>query len=100
MRIVGGSHRGRPLIAPPDRTTRPTTDRVREALFNMLLHSPNLLTDESKTRLDGGIVLDPFAGSGPPAFNATSRGRPQSQPVELAPAARRADLPTAGACYE
>src|SRR3546814_4893425 len=89
MRIVGGSHRGRPLIAPPDRTTRPTTDRVREALFNMLLHSPNLLTDEGKTRLDGGIVLDPFAGSGALAFEALSRGALHAHLFEIDPAARR-----------
>jgi 16S rRNA (guanine966-N2)-methyltransferase len=92
MRIVGGSHRGRPLIAPPDRTTRPTTDRVREALFNMLLHSPSLLTDEGKTRLEGGIVLDPFAGSGALAFEALSRGALHAYLFEIDPQARRVIL--------
>jgi len=92
MRIVGGSHRGRPLIAPPDRTTRPTTDRVREALFNMLLHSPSLLTDEGKTRLEGGIVLDPFAGSGALSFEALSRGALHAYLFEVDPQARRAIL--------
>ena len=64
MRIVGGTHRGRPLAAPPERTTRPTTDRVRESLFNMLAHSPAFLDTEGNSRLDGGIMLDAFAGSG------------------------------------
>ncbi|WP_370151760.1 16S rRNA (guanine(966)-N(2))-methyltransferase RsmD [Ferrovibrio sp.] len=92
MRIVGGSHRGRPLIAPPDRTTRPTTDRVREALFNMLLHSPSLMTDEGKSRLEAGIVLDPFAGSGALAFEALSRGALHAHLFEIDPAARRVIL--------
>jgi 16S rRNA (guanine966-N2)-methyltransferase len=96
VRIVGGSHRGRPLIAPPDRTTRPTTDRVRESLFNMLLHSPSLMTDEGKTRLEGGVVLDPFAGSGALCFEALSRGAHHAYMFEIDPAARRAILRNAG----
>jgi 16S rRNA (guanine966-N2)-methyltransferase len=92
MRIVGGSHRGRPIIAPPDRTTRPTIDRVRESLFNMLLHSPSLLTDAGKTRLEGGIVLDPFAGSGALSFEALSRGAHHAYLFEIDPAARRTIL--------
>ena len=39
MRIVAGRHRGRRLVAPPGHDTRPTSDRVREALFNLLAHS-------------------------------------------------------------
>lgn len=89
MRIVGGSHRGRPIIAPPDRTTRPTTDRVRESLFNMLVHSPALLTDEGKNRLEGGVVIDAFAGSGALAFEALSRGALHAYLFEIDPAARR-----------
>src|SRR3546814_8965059 len=58
----------------------------------MLLHSPNLLTDEGKTRLDGGIVLDPFAGSGALAFEALSRGALHAHLFEIDPAARRAIL--------
>lgn len=92
MRIVGGSHRGRALHAPPDHGTRPTTDRVRESLFNMLLHSPSLLTDEGKTRLDGGIVLDAFAGSGALSFEALSRGALHAYLFEIDPAARRCIL--------
>lgn len=95
MRIVGGSHRGRPIIAPPDRNTRPTTDRVRESLFNMLLHSPSLMTDEGKSRLEGGVVLDPFAGSGALSFEALSRGAQHAYLFELGPAARRVILQNA-----
>lgn len=96
MRIVGGSHRGRPIAPPPGRDTRPTTDRVRESLFNMLLHSPSLLTDEGKSRLEGGIVLDPFAGSGALAFEALSRGALHAYLFEIDPAARRVILRNAG----
>lgn len=89
MRIVGGTHRGRPIAAPPDRTTRPTTDRVRESLFNMLLHSPRLMHEDGKSRLQGGIVLDPFAGSGALSFEALSRGAQHACLFEIDPAARR-----------
>ena len=92
MRIVGGSHRGRAISAPPGDETRPTTDRVREALFNMLLHSPSLLSDEGKTRLEGGIVLDPFAGSGALSFEALSRGALHAYLFEIDALARRTIL--------
>jgi 16S rRNA (guanine966-N2)-methyltransferase len=92
MRIVGGTHRGRPIAAPPDRTTRPTIDRVRESLFNMLLHSPTLMTDAGRSRLEGGIVVDPFAGSGALSFEALSRGAHHAYLFEIDPAARRTIL--------
>lgn len=92
MRIVGGTHRGRPIAAPPDRNTRPTTDRVRESLFNMLLHSPRLMTGDGRSRLEDGIVLDPFAGSGALSFEALSRGAQHAYLFETDPAARRCIL--------
>lgn len=67
MRIVGGSHKGRRLSAPDGRGTRPTSDRARESLFNILAHSP--LVD-----LDGARVVDAFAGSGALGLEALSRG--------------------------
>lgn len=67
MRIVGGSHKGRRLTAPDGRGTRPTSDRARESLFNILAHSP--LVD-----LDGARVVDAFAGSGALGLEALSRG--------------------------
>ena len=68
MRIVGGRFRGRPLATPPDDATRPTSDRVREALFNILTHG---MPDFS---LEGARVLDLFAGTGALGLEALSRG--------------------------
>jgi 16S rRNA (guanine966-N2)-methyltransferase len=72
MRIVGGSHRGRKIEAPAGRDVRPTSDRARESLFNILMHSTKLGDDAPS--LDGAIVLDAFAGSGALGFEALSRG--------------------------
>ena len=67
MRIVGGRLRGRALIAPASREIRPTSDRLREALFDILAHRyPGLL--------EGARVVDLFAGSGALGFEALSRG--------------------------
>ena len=68
MRIVGGIHRGRPLKAPPGRDLRPTSDRAREALFNILGHGM------AGVDLDGASVLDVFAGTGAFGLEALSRG--------------------------
>ena len=70
MRITGGQHRGRKLPTPP-RGVRPTTDRVREALFSILGQD-----------LDGVHVLDAFAGSGVLSFEALSRGAASATLVE------------------
>jgi len=67
MRVVAGSLRGRRLVAPKTRSTRPTTDRVREALFSVL-------TSLAGADLGGGPVLDAFAGSGALGIEAFSRG--------------------------
>jgi len=68
MRIVGGEHRGRVLKAPEGSATRPTSDRAREAVFNILEHAA----------WSGGIVgarvIDLFAGSGALGLEALSRG--------------------------
>ena len=65
MRVVAGTARGRPLVAPAGKDTRPTTDRVREAMFNAL-HSLGAIEDAA--------VLDRFAGSGALGIEALSRG--------------------------
>ena len=67
MRIVGGRWRGKPLVAPEGRGTRPTTDRTRESMASMVLSAFDLdLTDVS--------VLDAFAGSGALGLEMLSRG--------------------------
>jgi 16S rRNA (guanine966-N2)-methyltransferase len=72
MRITGGAHRGRALAAPEGRVTRPTSDRVREAIFNILAHG---LAGASGAPLpQGARVLDLFAGSGALGLEALSRG--------------------------
>ena len=68
MRIVGGSHRGRAIAAPPGRELRPTADRVREAVFNILAHGG------SGAPFAGARVLDGFAGTGAMGLEALSRG--------------------------
>ena len=65
MRIISGSARGRILKSPKGMLTRPTLDRTRESLFNML---------ESRGSLAGARVLDIFAGTGALGLEALSRG--------------------------
>jgi len=72
MRIVGGKWRGRRLDAPKDRAVRPTRDRVREALFNILEH--RRLAAEGEPALPDARVLDAFAGTGALGLEALSRG--------------------------
>ena len=66
MRIVGGEFRGRSLAAPKSNSIRPTIDRTRESLFNILSHA----YPES---LDGTRVLDVFAGTGAVGLEALHR---------------------------
>jgi 16S rRNA (guanine966-N2)-methyltransferase len=70
MRIIAGTHKGRLLQAPDGNATRPTADRVRQALFDMLLHAPWAGRDF----LAGAHVLDAFAGTGALGLEALSRG--------------------------
>lgn len=67
MRIVGGRFRGRSLAGPRSGAIRPTTDRTREALFNILAHG-------HAEQLTGARVLDLFAGTGAFGLEALSRG--------------------------
>src|SRR6185437_3843392 len=70
MRITGGTYRGRQLVAPRDLAVRPTSDRTRQAIFNMLRHKD---FDIGFT-LDGARVLDLFAGTGALGIEAISHG--------------------------
>jgi 16S rRNA (guanine(966)-N(2))-methyltransferase RsmD len=76
MRIIGGTLRSRRLEAPAGLSTRPTSDRLRETLFNVLA-----------PRIDGARFLDLFAGSGAVGLEAHSRGAARVDFVERSPAA-------------
>lgn len=82
MRVVAGRFRGRALQAPGDMSIRPTSDRVRESVFNVLAHG---LADFS---LDDVRVIDLFAGTGALGIEALSRGAAYCLFVEDAPDAR------------
>ena len=78
MRIISGIYKSRALQAPKGDQTRPTSDRARETLFNMLVNM---------TEIDGARVLDLFAGSGAFALEAISRGASSAVCLEKAPQA-------------
>jgi 16S rRNA (guanine966-N2)-methyltransferase len=67
MRVVGGTLRGRAIVAPKSKAIRPTADRLREASFNILIHSVG-------DPVTGARVLDLFAGTGALGIEALSRG--------------------------
>ncbi|WP_420394420.1 16S rRNA (guanine(966)-N(2))-methyltransferase RsmD [Acuticoccus sp.] len=96
MRIVAGRYRGTPLAAPRGTGTRPTGDRLRESVFNVLTHRlPDLIP--------GARVLDLFAGSGAMGVEALSRGAAFVLFVETAVDARaaiRRNLDAVGAAGE
>ena len=71
MRIIGGYHRGRKLNRPPETITRPTMDKVRESIFNMIIHGD---WEDIGDPLNEGVILDAFGGSGALALEAISRG--------------------------
>ncbi len=71
--MIAGSRRGAKLVAPRGRETRPTGDRVREALFSIL------------ATVDGARVLDLFAGSGALAIEALSRGAAEATLIDSSP---------------
>ena len=75
MRVIAGSRRGAQLHAPRGRATRPTSDRVREALFSILFD------------VQGTIVLDLFSGSGALAIESLSRGAAKATLVDSSAAA-------------
>ena len=78
MRIIAGNARGQRLKAPKGRDVRPTADRVKEALFNLIA-----------AKLEGARVLDLFAGTGNLAIEALSRGAAQAILVDSSTASMR-----------
>lgn len=85
MRIVGGIHRGRRLAAPPGLEIRPTSDRAREAVFNILVHGGHGAGGPSA--LQGAVVLDAFCGTGALGLEALSRGAARAIFIDNDPAA-------------
>ena len=79
MRVIAGIYRSRPLVAPKGLDTRPTSDRLRETLFNVLA-----------PRIEGAIFLDLYAGSGAVGVEAISRGAREVVFVENAEPALKA----------
>ena len=84
MRIVSGEFRGKPIKAPPGQDTRPTSDRARQAVFNILEHAP------WSKGVREARVIDLFAGSGALGLEALSRGAAFCLFVETHEAARGA----------
>jgi 16S rRNA (guanine966-N2)-methyltransferase len=85
MRIVAGNHRGRTLQVPPGKDVRPTADRTREALFNILAHAP--WSAEQGSPLVGARVIDAFCGSGALGLEALSRGAVACTFIDINPTA-------------
>jgi 16S rRNA (guanine966-N2)-methyltransferase len=96
MRIVAGAWRGRRLLAPSGTATRPTADRVRQALFDILIHA----SWAGPAAFANALVLDVFAGTGALGLEALSRGAARGVFVERARpalAALRANIEACGA---
>ncbi len=85
VRIVGGRHRGRRLAAPGGSDTRPTTDRTRESLFNILGHAD--WGPDGADLLEGAIVVDAFCGTGALGLEALSRGAAHASFLDVGRAA-------------
>jgi 16S rRNA (guanine966-N2)-methyltransferase len=79
MRVIAGTYRSRPLTAPQGLDTRPTSDRLRETLFNVIA-----------PRIEGAVFLDLYAGSGAVGIEAISRGAREAIFVENAEPALKA----------
>lgn len=92
MRIDSGAHKGKKLVVPEGRDVRPTADRARQAIFNMLVHGADAVR--------GAAVLDAFAGSGALGLEALSRGAASLVAFEKDPAALKALRANVVGCRE
>jgi 16S rRNA (guanine966-N2)-methyltransferase len=96
VRIIAGRWRGRSLVSPTGFATRPTAERLRQAIFDMLLHAPW----GGRDLIEGALVLDLFAGTGALGLEALSRGAAAAEFFETdraALAALRANIAACGA---
>ena len=96
MRIIAGRHRGRRLAAPAGEATRPTAERVRQALFDMLWHAPW----GGRGLVEEAAVLDAFAGTGALGLEALSRGAASASFLETGRPALAALRANIAACRE
>jgi len=94
LRIIAGTWRGKRLVAPAGDATRPTAERARQALFDMLAHAPW----GGRDLLDGARVLDAFAGTGALGLEALSRGAAEAVFMENSRAALAALGANVAAC--
>ena len=94
MRIVAGAWRGRRLKAPLGEATRPTSDRARQAIFDMIAHAPFA----GRAALHDAHVLDAFAGTGAMGLEALSRGAARASFIEQDRAALSALRANIAAC--
>lgn len=85
MRIVGGQYRGKNLLSPEGTETRPTSDRAREAIFNILHHAKWRQRD----LLENAAIMDVFAGTGAMGLEALSQGAAHGVFIEQSAAAAR-----------
>lgn len=92
MRIVSGRLKGKALVAPEGQATRPTSDRARQAVFNIIEHAP------WSGGLHGARVLDLFAGTGALGLEALSRGAASCLFMDTDPNARAALATNIEAC--
>ncbi|MBI2257203.1 MAG: 16S rRNA (guanine(966)-N(2))-methyltransferase RsmD [Proteobacteria bacterium] len=92
MRVDSGSHRGTKLAVPEGKDVRPTSDRARQAIFNILAHGHDAIEDAR--------VLDVFAGSGALGLEALSRGAQSLAAFEKDRAAADCIKRNAAACHE
>jgi 16S rRNA (guanine966-N2)-methyltransferase len=94
MRIIAGAWRGRTLASPAGLATRPTGQRMRQAVFDMLMHA----SWGGRALLDGARVLDAFAGTGAMGLEALSRGAACATFIDNHPAALAALRANVAAC--
>ncbi len=94
MRIIAGAWRGRTLVTPSGLATRPTSERARQATFDMLAHAPWA----GRSALEDAVVLDAFAGSGALGLEALSRGAARAVFMDTSRAALDAIRANVAAC--